>query len=64
MSELEPPTHAPWFIEGPIDARAFEPMLEKVLLPTVRPGDIVVVDNPGSHIDQKFLTLKIHPHGH
>jgi hypothetical protein len=24
-------------------------MLEKVLLPTVRPGDIVVVDNPGSH---------------
>ena len=30
-------------------ARAFGPMWQKVLLPTLRPGDIVVMDNLGSH---------------
>jgi DDE superfamily endonuclease len=40
---------APWFIEGPIDGESFRTYLEKVLLPTLRPGDIVVLDNLGSH---------------
>jgi len=40
---------APWFLEGPIDGDSFRIYVEKVLLPTLRPGDIVVMDNLGSH---------------
>jgi transposase len=40
---------APWFIEGPIDSASFQAYVEKVLLPTLRPGDIIVTDNLGSH---------------
>jgi len=40
---------APWFLEGPIDGASFRLYVEKVLLPTLRPGDIVVMDNLGSH---------------
>jgi transposase len=40
---------APWFIEGPIDGQSFRVYVEKVLMPTLRPGDIVVLDNLGSH---------------
>nr|GAJ30841.1 hypothetical protein BDOA9_0100120 [Bradyrhizobium sp. DOA9]GAJ31575.1 transposase and inactivated derivatives [Bradyrhizobium sp. DOA9]GAJ37383.1 hypothetical protein BDOA9_0166030 [Bradyrhizobium sp. DOA9] len=40
---------APWFIEGPIDGASFRAYVEKVLLPVLRPGDIVVLDNLGSH---------------
>ena len=40
---------APWFIEGPIDGESFRTYVEKVLLPTLRPGDIVVMDNLSSH---------------
>jgi transposase len=36
-------------IEGPIDGDSFRLYVEKVLLPTLRPGDIVVMDNLGSH---------------
>ncbi|UPJ26312.1 IS630 family transposase [Bradyrhizobium sp. CW1] len=39
----------PWFIEGPIDGVSFRIYVEKVLLPTLSPGDIVVLDNLGSH---------------
>jgi transposase len=40
---------APWFLEGPIDGDSFRLYVERVLLPTLRPGDIVVMDNLGSH---------------
>jgi len=40
---------APWFIEGPIDGESFRTYVEKVLLPTLRHDDIVVMDNLGSH---------------
>jgi len=40
---------APWLIEGPINGQRFKIYVEQVLLPTLRPGDIVVVDNLGSH---------------
>jgi transposase len=40
---------APWFIEGPIDGESFRTYVAEVLLPTLRPGDIVVLDNLGSH---------------
>jgi transposase len=40
---------APWLLEGPINGESFAIYLEKVLLPTLRPGDIVIMDNLGSH---------------
>lgn len=40
---------APWFIDGPINGERFQLYVEKVLVPTLRPGDIVVMDNLGSH---------------
>jgi transposase len=40
---------APWAIEGPIDGESFRVYVEQVLIPTLRPGDIVVIDNLGSH---------------
>src|SRR5436309_12302025 len=40
---------APWLLEGPIDGVSFRIYVEKVLVPTLRPGDIVILDNLGSH---------------
>jgi transposase len=40
---------APWLLEGPIDGDSFAIYVEKVLLPTLRPDDIVIMDNLGSH---------------
>jgi putative transposase len=40
---------APWLIDGPINGERFRLYVEKVLLPTLRPDDIVVMDNLGSH---------------
>jgi len=40
---------APWLLSGPINGEKFRLYVEKVLLPTLRPGDIVVMDNLGSH---------------
>src|SRR5437879_13313037 len=40
---------APWLLEGPIDGESFRIYVEKVLVPTLRPGDIVIMDNLGSH---------------
>ncbi len=40
---------APWLLDGPINGESFRIYIEKVLVPTLRPGDIVVMDNLGSH---------------
>jgi transposase len=40
---------APWLIDGPINGQSFRLYIDKVLIPTLRPGDIVVMDNLGSH---------------
>jgi putative transposase len=40
---------APWMIDGPINAERFLVYVEQVLAPTLAPGDIVVMDNLGSH---------------
>ncbi len=40
---------APWVLDGPINGDAFRTYVEKVLIPTLKPGDIVVMDNLGSH---------------
>ena len=40
---------APWLIDGPINGERFLLYVEQVLVPTLKPGDIVVIDNLGSH---------------
>ena len=40
---------APMVIDGPINAIAFQAYIDQVLVPELRPGDIVVMDNLGSH---------------
>jgi len=40
---------APWLLEGPIDGESFHLYVEKVLVPTLRIGDVVIMDNLGSH---------------
>ncbi len=40
---------APWLLDGPIDGETFRVYVEKVLVPTLKPGDIVIMDNLGSH---------------
>jgi transposase len=40
---------ARWFLDSPIDGDNFRLYVEKVLLPTLRPGDIVIMDDLGSH---------------
>jgi transposase len=40
---------APCVIDGPINGDLFTAYLEQVLVPTLRPGDVVVLDNLGSH---------------
>lgn len=40
---------APCVIDGPINARCFLAYVEQCLVPTLNPGDIVIMDNLGSH---------------
>ncbi len=40
---------APWLLDGPINGESFRTYVEKVLVPTLKPGDIVIMDNLGSH---------------
>ena len=40
---------APCVIDGPINGEAFLAWVEQMLVPTLRPGDIVIMDNLGSH---------------
>ena len=40
---------APWVIDGSINGTLFRIRVERFLLPTLRPGDVVVLDNLGSH---------------
>jgi len=39
---------APMVLDGPINGRAFLAYVDQVLVPELQPGDIVVMDNPGS----------------
>ena len=40
---------APWVLDGPINGAAFRTYVEKVLVPTLKPGDVVIMDNLSSH---------------
>jgi putative transposase len=40
---------APWLIDGPINGERFRIYVERVLVPALEPGNIVIMDNLGSH---------------
>src|ERR1700716_4120751 len=40
---------APWVLDGPINGESFRVYVERVLAPALAQGDIVVMDNLGSH---------------
>ena len=40
---------APWLVDGPINGERFLLYVEQVLAPTLAPGDLVIMDNLGSH---------------
>jgi transposase len=48
---------APWLLDGPIDGEHFRTYVARVLLPTLRPGDIVIMDNLGSHKGKAIRAL-------
>lgn len=48
---------APMVLDGPINRIAFEAYVEQVLVPELSPGDIVVMDNLGSHKGPKVRSL-------
>lgn len=40
---------APMVLDGPMDGPAFQAYVEQVLVPTLRPGDVVIMDNLPPH---------------
>ena len=48
---------APFVLDGPVNRQVFEAYVEKVLLPELRPGDIVIMDNLSSHKGLKIRQL-------
>lgn len=40
---------APWLLDRPINGAAFRTYVERVLAPTLKPGDLVIMDNLNSH---------------
>jgi transposase len=40
---------APCVFDGPINGQSFRAYLEQLLVPVLKPGDIVIMDNLGSH---------------
>ena len=40
---------APWLLDGPINGERFRTYVAEVLVPTLKFGDIVIMDNLGSH---------------
>ena len=43
---------APAVFDGPINGRSFQAYVEQLLVPTLKPGDVVILDNLGSHKGQ------------
>lgn len=44
-------------VEGATDTEVFQAYVREVLCPTLRPGDIVVMDNLGAHKNEQTLAL-------
>src|SRR5262249_7880025 len=52
---------APWLLEGPIDGESFRTYVARVLVPTLRKGDIVIMDK--SRQSQGQSRARPHPLG-
>lgn len=48
---------APMTLDGPMNAAAFRAYVEQVLVPTLNPGDIVVMDNLPAHKGAPVRTM-------
>jgi len=48
---------APFVLDGPINRHAFETYVAQVLVPELRPGDIVIMDNLSSHKGPRLREL-------
>ena len=48
---------APCVIDGPINGETFRAYVEQILLPTLSEGDIVIMDNLGSHKSDKVRKM-------
>lgn len=48
---------APWVIEGAMDRAAFDAYIEKELAPTLRKGDVVILDNLVVHKSAKAAAI-------
>lgn len=44
---------APWLLDGAMDSLAFEVYTEQVLAPTLRRGDVVLLDNLSAHASER-----------
>ncbi len=40
---------APWLLDAPINGETFLTYVREILAPTLQPGDVVIMDNLGSH---------------
>jgi transposase len=40
---------APWLLDGPINGTSFRIYIEDVLVPSLKSGNVVIMDNLGSH---------------
>ncbi len=48
---------APCVLDGPINGCGFRAYVEQILMPTLKPGDIVIMDNLGAHKSQEVRRL-------
>ena len=48
---------APWVLDGPINRAAFEAWIETQLAPTLRKGDVVILDNLAVHKSPKAAAI-------
>jgi transposase len=50
-------TQATMTVEGAVDTDTFNAYIEQVLRPTIRPGDVIVLDNLSAHRASRLETV-------
>lgn len=48
---------APWVVDKPMNRAIFEAYVETQLAPTLKPGDVVILDNLASHKSEKAAAI-------
>ena len=56
--------HEPWLIEGAMDTESFAWYITEQLAPTLRPGQVVVVDHLSAHTADRIRQASEARHGH